>query len=175
MLQSRNPACHAQSRRCELDCLERRITHLNTDSFPFAHNLEVIFRDVDSMGHVNNAVYFTYLETARIKYFRELTSRPDLEHMNMIVARATCDYKAPAFLGEHLNVGVAVTRFGTKSFDFTYHIVAGDGRLIAIAKTVQVAYDYQADRPMALPAAFKAAVLDYQGGLEFPSAPDSCT
>jgi len=146
---------------------------LNADSFPFTHNLEVIFRDVDSMGHVNNAVYFTYLETARIKYFRELTSRPDLEHMNMIVARATCDYKAPAFLGENLNVGVAVTRFGNKSFDFTYRIVAGDDRLIATAKTVQVAYDYQADRPMVLLGAFKAAVLDCQGGLEFLSAPDN--
>ena len=142
---------------------------LNASNFPFTLNLEVIFRDVDSMGHVNNAVYFTYLETARIKYFRELTSRPDLEHMNMIVARATCDYKAPAFLSEHLNVGVAVTRFGNKSFDFTYRIIAGDGRLIATAKTVQVAYDYQADRPMALPAAFEAAVLDYQGGLDFPA------
>jgi acyl-CoA thioester hydrolase len=64
---------------------------------------------------------------------------------------------------------VAVTRFGNKSFDFTYRIIAGDGRLIATAKTVQVAYDYQADRPMALPAAFEAAVLDYQGGLDFPA------
>ncbi len=120
------------------------------------------------MGHVNNAVYFTYMETTRIKYFREIKRYTGLDEMDMIVAHASCAYKAPAFLGEHLNVGIAVTRFGNKSFDFTYRIDAEDGRLVASAQTVQVAYDYQADKPIVVPEKFKAAVLEYQGGLDFP-------
>ena len=141
---------------------------MKATKLPFNVKLEVIFRDIDSMGHVNNAVYFTYMETARIKYFHEIRARAEIGKMNMIVAHASCAYKAPAFLGDHLNVGIAVTRFGNKSFDFTYRICAEDGRLIATANTVQVAYDYQADTPMALPAEFTDAVLDFQGGLEFP-------
>ncbi len=140
---------------------------MKATNLPFSLNMEVIFRDVDSMGHVNNAVYFTYMENARIKYFHEIRALADLGKMNMIVAHASCAYKAPAFLGDHLNVGIAVTRFGNKSFDFTYRIYAEDGRLIATANTVQVAYDYQADRPMELPAEFKSAVLNYQGTLDF--------
>ena len=148
---------------------------MNATDFPFNLNLEVIFRDVDSMGHVNNAVYFTYMETTRIKYFLELKSRADLGDMNMIVAHASCAYKTPAFLGELLVVGVAVTRFGNKSFDFTYHLNTEDGKMIATAKTVQVSYDYQANRPMELLEKFKAAVLQYQGGLDFPGAPEDGT
>ena len=141
--------------------------HLKSTNFPFNVNMEVIFRDVDSMGHVNNAVYFTYMETTRIKYFRELISQAGLSKINMIVAHASCTYKAPAFLGEHLNVGIAVTRFGTKSFDFTYRIDTDDGRVIASGQTVQVAYDYQADQPIVVPEKFKAAVLECQGRLDF--------
>ena len=141
---------------------------MKSTEFPFVVNLEVIFRDVDSMGHVNNAVYFTYIETARIKYFREIRLHAPLTEIDMIVAQATCNYKFPAFLGEILDVGVAVTRFGNKSFDFTYHINTTDGGLIATAKTVQVTYDYQADRPMKLPTELIDAVLKFQGGLDFP-------
>jgi len=140
---------------------------LNATNFPFTVNLEVIFRDVDSQGHVNNSVYFTYLETARIKYINEIKSRAIRSEINMIVAHASCDYKEPAFLGELLEVRTAITRFGNKSFDFAYRIHNRAGRLIATAKTVQVAYDYQADRPMELPAEFKSAVLNYQGTLDF--------
>ena len=40
--------------------------------YRFAHQIEVRFRDCDSMGHVNNAVYFTYMEQTRFAYWREL-------------------------------------------------------------------------------------------------------
>jgi acyl-CoA thioester hydrolase len=88
--------------------------------------------------------------------------------MNMIVAHASCSYKTPAFLGELLHIGVAVTRFGNKSFDFTYRINTQDNRLIATAQTVQVAYDYQEDHTIALPNAFQRIVLDVQGTVDFP-------
>ena len=140
---------------------------MNAKNLPFTVNVEVIFRDLDSQGHVNNSVYFTYLETARIKYIKEIKSRYSASEMNMIVAHASCDYKEPAFLGELLEVRIAITRFGNKSFDFAYGIHTRDSRLIATAKTVQVVYDYQADRSIELPAEFKSAVLKYQGTLSF--------
>ena len=64
----------------------------------YNHSIEVIFRDIDSFGHVNNAVYFTYLETVRTKYFQELKTRSGIDEMDMIVAQATCDYKSPAYI-----------------------------------------------------------------------------
>jgi acyl-CoA thioester hydrolase len=62
-----------------------------------------------------------------------------------------------------VTVGVGISRFGVKSFDMSYQIVAGDGRLVALAKTVQVMYDYAAARTVAVPESFRAKVLTYQG------------
>lgn len=43
--------------------------------FPFEVTIEVAFRDIDALGHVNNAVFFSYMETVRIKYVMQLDVR----------------------------------------------------------------------------------------------------
>jgi len=133
-------------------------------SFPYQVAIEVPFRDLDAMGHVNNAVYFSYMETARIKFLVDLLAVTSLHDLPVIMAEATCTFKAPAFFGEQLTVGVGLSRFGSKSFDMTYRIDAGDGRLIALGKTVQVMYDYAAARTLVVPEDFKAKVRAFQGG-----------
>ena len=132
-------------------------------SFPYKVIIEVAFRDLDAMGHVNNAVYLSYMETARIKFLVELLAVTSLHDLPVIMAEATCTFKAPAFLGEQLIVGGGVSRFGSKSFDMIYRIDAGDSRLIALGKTVQVMYDYAAARTLVVPEDFKAKVLAFQG------------
>ena len=131
--------------------------------FPYKVAIEVPFRDLDAMGHVNNAVYFSYMETARIKFLVDLLAVTSLHDLPVIMAEATCTFKAPAFFGEQLTVGVGVSRFGSKSFDMIYRIDAGDGRLVALAKTVQVMYDYAAARTIVVPETFKANVFAFQG------------
>ena len=131
-------------------------------AFPYKVVIEVPFRDLDAMGHVNNAVYFSYMETARIKFLVELLAVTSLHDLPVIMAEATCTFKAPAFFGEQLTVGVGVSRFGSKSFDMLYRIDAGDGRLIALGKTVQVMYDYAAAQTLVVPEDFKAKVRAFQ-------------
>ncbi len=133
------------------------------ESFPYKVVIEVAFRDLDAMGHVNNAVYLSYMETARIKFLVDLLAVTSLHDLPVIMAEATCTFKAPAFFGEQLTVGVGVSRFGSKSFDMTYRIDAGDGRLIALGRTVQVMYDYAAAQTIVMPEDFKAKVLAFQG------------
>ncbi|MDQ2996925.1 MAG: acyl-CoA thioesterase [Chloroflexota bacterium] len=132
-------------------------------SFPYKVTIEVAFRDLDAMGHVNNAVYLSYMETARIKFLVDLLAVTSLHDLPVIMAEATCTFKAPAFFGELLTVGVGVSRFGSKSFDMTYRIDTSDGRLIALGRTVQVMYDYAAAQTMVMPEAFKTKILTFQG------------
>ena len=139
-----------------------------TITYPYTNSIEVIFRDVDSFGHVNNAVYFTYLETVRTKYFRELKTRSGVDTIDMIVAQATCNYRSPAYIEERLDISIAITRFGNKSFDCMYIINTDNGRKIASAKTIQVAYDYKTNTTVIVSEAFKQAVIEFQGGLYFP-------
>lgn len=132
-------------------------------AYPYTISIEVSFRDLDAMGHVNNAVYLTYMETARIKFLVDLFGAKSLHDLPVIMAEATCTFKSPAFFGEHLTIGAGISRFGTKSFDMVYRVLAGDGRLVALAKTVQVMYDYAAAQTVAVPDSFKQQVRAFQG------------
>ena len=121
--------------------------------FAYRHRLAVRFRDCDAMGHVNHAVYFTYLEQCRLTFWRELTGTPS-PHTRVIIARAECDYRAPAYFGDELDVSVNVAAIGRSSFTLVYEIArAADARLVASGKTVMVSYDYAASQTTDLPAA----------------------
>lgn len=118
--------------------------------YPVAVEIPVRFRDVDGMGHVNNSVFSTYLETARIVYWEHLDPSVrggDLSRVTMILARAEIDFRGQIAYGETVRVRAGCPRVGTKSFDLQYRIESRDGeRLYAEARTVQVAFDYGAQR-----------------------------
>ena len=126
------------------------------DAWVYRHRLSVRFRDCDAMGHVNHAVYFTYLEQCRLTFWRELTGSPS-PHTRVIIARAECDYRAPAHFGDELEVRLNVGEIGRSSFALVYEIAsAADGRTIAAGKTVMVSYDYEAAKAVPLPPETRA-------------------
>ncbi len=117
------------------------------------------------MGHANNAVYFTYLEQSRLAHWRALwgyTPPPAAggaprasrapRTPGVILAHAECDYIRAARYGETLEVRLQVVDVGRTSFRYDYEIVDEQQRTIARAKTVQVMYDYQAEKPVPIPA-----------------------
>jgi acyl-CoA thioester hydrolase len=112
----------------------------------FVHREHVRFRDLDAMGHVNNAVFATFLEQARIAFLSPHGAKIE----NMILARLEIDFRSPAELGETIEITVTPTRVGTKSFDLEY-VLRADDRVVAEAKTVLVAYDYEHSRPVEIP------------------------
>ena len=120
--------------------------------FRFTHAVEVRFRDLDALGHVNNAVYLTYLESARIAYWLHVTRRSGLDALDMILARVEIDYRSPLSYGEAVDVTVRCVSMRRSSFvlEFTATERAA-GRLVAEARKVLVHYDYSAARSLALP------------------------
>ncbi len=124
--------------------------------FAYRHRLSVRFRDCDAMGHVNHAVYFTYFEQGRLTFWREVTSTPS-PHTRVIIARAECDYRAPAHFGDELEVRVRVGHIGSSSFTLEYEIVQVHGAaLVATGRTVMVSYDYVAGASVPLPDVTRA-------------------
>lgn len=110
------------------------------DGFPFVYRDDVRFRDLDGLGHVNNAVYLTYMESARIAFLASLGAGSDPQG-SMILARMEVDFRSPVAMGESVEVGVRASRLGTKSFELEYEVRA-DGRLAAEGRSVLVGYDY---------------------------------
>ena len=116
----------------------------------FVHKESVRFRDLDPMGHVNNAVFLTYIESARAAFLQHLGAVQTLEDLAIIVARVEIDFRAPVRFGDEVEVTVRATRFGEKSFDLEHELRVGD-TVVAEAKTVLVTYDYERREPVSIP------------------------
>lgn len=138
-------------------------------SFPFRCSVAVPIRyaDIDAQRHLNNVAYFTFMEHARVEYLREvgLWLGDDFASIGMIVAEASCVYKAPAFLGETVTVSVRVSHLGNKSFHFEYWLETERAE-IATGRTVQVCYDYAQGHSIPMPSAWREAILAYEPGLQ---------
>jgi len=104
---------------------------------------QVIFRDIDAFGHVNNAVYLTYFEWARARLWFELTGGGDPADISFIVARAEIDFKAQIGL-EPIEIAVRIGEMRTTSFDTVYEIRNDNGKQIAATgKVVVVLFDWK--------------------------------
>ena len=117
------------------------------DGYPFVHRETVRFRDLDGMAHVNNAVFLTYLEQARLAWFGKAEELP---LSDVILARTEIDFRSPVGVGEIVEIGVRPSRLGTKSFELEYELQAA-GRLVAEAKSVLVGYDYERGETVPIP------------------------
>jgi acyl-CoA thioester hydrolase len=132
------------------------------------HRLTVRFRDCDQLGHVNHAVYLTYLEQARFTFWRAHlrraagpggADRPDPRGRGVILARVEVDYRAQARAGDDLEVRVMLDRIGRSSFGYAYEIAnVVTGQLIAQAKSVLVRFDYDAQKPVAIEEDFRVQI-----------------
>lgn len=124
------------------------------DGFPFSHRDSVRFSDLDSRQHVNNAVFSSLIEDARLAWFEAGAAadeeRPVTYTVDMILARTEIDFRSEICYGEEVVVGVRVGRVGTKSVTLEYELRA-DGRLAAEAKSVLVGFDYERGESAPIP------------------------
>jgi acyl-CoA thioester hydrolase len=132
------------------------------EGFRFVYPQEVAFGDLDAFGHVNNAVYLSYLENARIGYMREVLVIESLEDLLVIVAKVNIDFRSRASLGEVLEIGARVSRIGTKSFDLDHEIRGPDARLVAAASTTLVTFDYRGDTTMPVPELWRERIESFE-------------
>jgi acyl-CoA thioester hydrolase len=124
----------------------------------FLHTERVRFRDLDPMGHVNNAVFLTYIEQARFAFLVDAGAATGIEDMNIIVARIEIDFRAPVRMGDEIQIGVRASQVGTKSFELEYELRVG-GEVVAQAKSVQVAYDYARREAMPVPEEWREKLV----------------
>lgn len=133
------------------------------EGFRFVTEVQVIWRDMDALGHVNNAVYATYFESARIEYLRALQLE-NASVYDLILAEMTITFTSPALLHEHLLIGVKIATVRNSSFIVESQIVEKEaGRLIAVGRAAVVRYDYQANRSSPIPPEWRAAIDRMEG------------
>lgn len=126
-------------------------------------DVTVRFRDIDAMGHVNNAVYATYLEHARASFFRDVVGA-SLVDADTVLAHLSLDYEAPIDLDDGaVAVSLVVPRLGTSSIPMAYELRTADG-VAATAESVQVVVDRETGAARPIPDDWRAAIEPYVSG-----------
>jgi len=110
---------------------------MEIDPYP----IQIRFSDCDMMGHVNNAVYLTYFENARVHYFGKLFGpERDWKTEGMILRTNEIEYLSPVYLHDQPFVELYVETIGTKSFTVGYEMRVNN-ELKTIGKSVLVCYN----------------------------------
>lgn len=135
---------------------------------PFRHKtkIQIRFKDIDKLGHVNNANHITYFELARVDYFDALADegvKIDWINEGVILAKVEMEYKQPILLEDKLYVYTWVSRIGSRSFDMACSIVREvDGIEVEAAHglAVIVCFNYVTNQSIAIPETWKAKMIN---------------
>ena len=117
----------------------------------FSLPIDVRFAELDALGHVNHAVFVTYLEHARTRWWQQLLAGRRFEEEGFVMARVEMDYRKPIALGDQVRVELRCAHLGHTSFALAYKVIREkDGVILAEAQTVQVMVDFATMRPRIL-------------------------
>lgn len=135
---------------------------MNLSEFNFQTPIHIRFSDIDMLGHVNNAIYLTYMEYARLPYFRKVFGELiDWKETGLIIAKTLVNYKRPIFLRDNLYVAVRTTEVGDKSFTTEYAFFVKEADvdvLVATGEIVLVCINYQTGKTFSMPDEWRTAI-----------------
>lgn len=126
----------------------------------FSSDIQVRFRDIDAMGHVNNAVYATYVEQARTEYFKQVLET-GLDAVPSVLASLELSYERPILLEQSVTIEIDVPEMGRSSLPMEYAVLA-DGERAATAESVQVFLDPETEKPRPIPDQFRERIAEFE-------------
>lgn len=125
----------------------------------YVYEQPVSLRDLDGFGHVNNAVYLTYIENARVGFLENAVGRfGSIDEIANVMAEVTLTFRQPLRFGDRVGTAVSCTKVGRKSFELAYTIRRGDGAVAATAQSVQVMFDLARAETMPVPDEWRSAL-----------------
>jgi acyl-CoA thioester hydrolase len=133
-------------------------------TFEFETDLQVRFRDVDAMHHVNNAVYATYLEQARVDYYADVLD-VHLDDIDTVLVSLDIEYERQITLDDDVSVAMGVRSVGESSVTMAYE-VRTETEVAATAETVQVYVGGDGEGASPLPSAWVARMDAFRASEE---------
>lgn len=122
---------------------------------PFRHFLpvQIRFSDIDMLGHLNNNVYLSFMDLAKLDYFQTIAgTQMRLTDIRLVVVHIDCDFLMPAYFTDQLQVWTAITHIGDRSLTIEQRIIdAPSGQIKCIGRTIMAGFD---------PATASGATLD---------------
>jgi acyl-CoA thioester hydrolase len=100
----------------------------------FSHNMAVRWREMDALGHVNNAQYLSYVEETRVLWFGTMHSDWQAQNSAPIVAAIHIDFRKPLLWPEKITVSLYAMKKGTKSATLAHRIVSAENAELVYAE-----------------------------------------
>lgn len=121
--------------------------------------LQIRFKDLDSIGHVNNAVHLTYFEMGRVDYIHNFLGEFNPNNAGFVIVHTEVDYRKPIYLNSKIEVVTRITEIGNSSFTFSHEIedLEDANAPYALGKTVGVLVD-KSGKPVRVPEDFRKLV-----------------
>jgi acyl-CoA thioester hydrolase len=131
------------------------------EEFQAQVDIQVRFGDTDALGHVNNAVYLSWMELGRMAFTDAVLPEIDWTKVGFILAHVSIDYMEPVFLTDKVKVYMRAGKIGGKSVVLECLITKADKkgeRPAAKGTNIIVAFDYQANQSVPIPEDWKTAM-----------------
>lgn len=112
--------------------------------FEFHHRtpVQTRFNDVDMFGHLNNSVYMQFADLAKMHYFRQFMGGEfDPRRLGVVVANINCDFYAPAYIDDRLEVLTAVVSIANSSLVMEQRIIDERSQVKCICRSVMVGFN----------------------------------
>jgi acyl-CoA thioester hydrolase len=134
-------------------------------SFKHKTDIQIRFKDIDQLGHVNNANHITYFETSRVNYFKDVfKNETNWKETGLILAHTEITYKNPIFLEDTISCYTKVSKIGNKSFDMENLIVKTSNSqdiIVAYGKSVLVCLNYLSKETIPIPTEWVQKIKQY--------------
>lgn len=134
-------------------------------SFPVLVRIPVLWGDVDAYGHVNNAVFFTWFEQARMEYLERcgLVESYHRDKIGAILHSTSCRFRAPVFHPDTVEVGTRVSDVGQDRFTMEYVAKSvGRGEVVGEGSAIIVSFDYASQQKTPLPVSVRGRIHEME-------------
>lgn len=122
-------------------------------TFLDSHTIQVRWGDMDALGHVNNAMYFRYMESARVAYLSKIGILLGHDNQSFVLANTMCNFILPISYPANLTIETYVSKLGNSSVDFIHKFINNDKKdeITAIGLATAVWVNLIKNKAIALP------------------------
>lgn len=148
-----------------MDSKEKKTKTVEHYSFKHSMPVQIRFNDIDTLGHVNNSVYFPFYDLGKANYFNAVKNEViDWKKTDIVVANINCDFCLPIYFHEKIEVQTQVERIYDKSFKMLQRLINIEtAEVKCVCTTVMVGFDTEKGVSAPLSKDWKVALAEFEG------------
>jgi acyl-CoA thioester hydrolase len=133
-------------------------------TYPIVFEQNVAWGDMDAFGHLNNVIYYRYMESARIAYMQAVQLLE--QNFNLVVASSNCKYFAPVVFPDQLSIGARIEELRNSAFRMHYLIWStSQQKTVAEGEAVLVCVDKITMQKQSIPLNIRQFILDLESSV----------